>query len=111
MEKTTLNRNISDLTVEELREIIREIIREETFSRWRIDSEGNRIFLLEEDYASYLAKQKGKLPSEVNAYYIDNQGFTIRYEDGVPTARTQKRIEKAKKDISEGKGLSLRLRD
>jgi hypothetical protein len=107
MEKTILDRSVSDLTVDELRNIIREIIQEEAFTRWRTDSEGNRIFLLEEDYALYLAEHKNRFPSEVEAYYIDDQGFTVQYADELPTAKTRKRINKARKEISEGKGLSL----
>ena len=56
---------------------------------------------------AYLAEQKGKLPSEVKAYFVDEQGFTVRYADEVPTARTRRRMEKAKQEIAEGKGLSL----
>ena len=107
MEKTILDRSVSDLTVDELRNIIRDIIREEGFTRWRTDSEGNRIFLSEDDYALYLAEHKNKFPSEVKAYYIDNQGFTVQYADELPTAKTRNRVNKARKEISEGKGLNL----
>ena len=83
------------------------VVREEAFSRWRIDKDGNLIFLFEEDYSAYIAEQKGEFSSEVKAYFIDEQGFTVRYADEVPTARTQERTEKGKQEIAEGKGLSL----
>ena len=107
MTQTPLDCSIGNLTLRELRDIIRQVVREEAFSCWRTDKDGNLIFLFEEDYAAYLAEQKGKFPSEVKAYSIDEQGFTVRYADEVPTARTRKRIEKAKQEIAEGKGLSL----
>jgi hypothetical protein len=107
MAKTTSNGCVGNLTLRELRDIIREVVREEVSSRWRVDKDGNLIFLFEEDYAAYLAKQKSKLPSGVRAYFIDEQGFTVRYADEVPTAKTWRRIEDAKREIAEGKGLSL----
>ncbi|MBI1925395.1 hypothetical protein HYR99_14230 [Candidatus Poribacteria bacterium] len=107
MTQTALDRPIGSLTLQELRDIIRQVVREEAFSLWRTDKDGNLIFLFEEDYAAYLAQQKGKLRSEINAYFMDEQGFTVRYADEVPTARTRRRIEQAKQEIAEGKGLSL----
>ncbi len=107
MARTVLDRPIGNLTLRELHDVIRQIVHEEAFSRWRTDKDGNLIFLFEEDYAVYLAKQKDKLPGEVNAYFIDEQGFTVRYADEIPTAKTRKRIEQSKREIAEGKGLSL----
>jgi hypothetical protein len=107
MTKTALDRSIGEFTLRELRDFIRQVVREESPSRWRTDKDGNLLFLFEEDYAAYLAEQKGKLPSEVKAYFIDQQGFTARYADEVPTAATRRRIEKAKREIAEGRGLTL----
>ena len=107
MARTVLERPIGNLTLRELHDVIRQIVHKEGFSRWRTDKDGNLIFLFEEDYAAYLAKQKDKLPGEVNAYFIDEQGFTVRYADEIPTAKTRKRLEQAKREIAEGKGLSL----
>jgi len=98
---------IKDLTVQELRNIIRQLIREETSSRWRIDDDGNIIFLFEEDYINYIDKRKGESPSDINAFFIDDQGFTVRYIDETIKAKAKRRIEKAKQDIANGKGLSL----
>ena len=107
MKEITLDRHIGDLTLEELRDIVRQVVREEALLRCRIGRDGSLIFLYEEDYAAYLAKQEGKLPSEVNACFIDEQGFTVSYADEVPTAGTRRRIERAKREIAVGKGLSL----
>jgi len=107
MAKAVLDRSVGELTLRELRDFIRQVIREEGFSRWRTDQDGNRLFLFEEDYAAYLATQKDKLPSEVAAYFIDEQGFTVRYADEAPTAKTRQRMARAKREIAAGKGLTL----
>jgi hypothetical protein len=107
MAQRPLSDSIGQMTFQELREVIRQVVREENPGRWRTDKEGNLIFLFEEDYQAYLAKQKGKLPSEVKAFFIDEQGFIVRYADEVPTAPTRKRLEEARREITEGKGLSL----
>ena len=107
MVKAVIDRSIGDITIQELREIIREVVREETSSRWRVDHEGNIIFLFEEDYADYLDKQKEKFSNEVKAYFIDDQGFTVRYADKILTSEDKKRVERAKREIADGKGLSL----
>lgn len=102
-----LDKSIGEITLQDLQDIIRQIVREETSSRWRIDNEGNIIFLFEEDYVNYINKRKGELPSKINAFFINDQGFTVRYADEIPTAKAKRRIEKAKREISEGKGISL----
>jgi hypothetical protein len=107
MVKAVIDRSIGDITIQELREIIRDVVREETSSRWRVDHEGNIIFLFEEDYADYLDKQKEKFSNEVKAYFIDDQGFTVRYADKILTSKDKKRVERAKREIADGKGLSL----
>jgi len=40
---------------------------------------GYLVFLSEEAYADYLEKQGGKLPSEIKAYFIDEQGYKVFY--------------------------------
>jgi hypothetical protein len=103
----TLDKTIGEITLGDLQDIVRQVVREEISSRWRIDDEGNIIFLYEEDYIDYLDKRKGEFPSEINAFFIDSQGFTVRYADETLTAKAKKRIEKAKQELSEGKGISL----
>jgi hypothetical protein len=103
----TLDKHIEEITLQDLRDIVRQIVREEISSRWRIDDEGNIIFLFEEDYMDYLNKRKGELPSEINAFFINKQGFTVQYADEILTLKAKKRIEKAKQEIADGKGLSL----
>lgn len=68
---------------------------------------GNVIFLDEEDYSAHLARHKGKLPSEVKAFYHDEQGFIVRYDDEVPSTSTRRRMQRARRELARGKGVSL----
>jgi basic membrane lipoprotein Med (substrate-binding protein (PBP1-ABC) superfamily) len=45
--------------------------------------------------------------SEINAFFINEQGFMVQYTDEILTSKAKKRIEKAKQEIADGKGLSL----
>jgi basic membrane lipoprotein Med (substrate-binding protein (PBP1-ABC) superfamily) len=103
----SLDKPVEKMTLQDLQDIVRQIIREELSSRWRIDDEGNIIFLYEEDYIDYLDKRKGEIPSEINAFFVNDQGFTVRYADEILTSKAKKRIEKAKQEIADGKGLTL----
>jgi hypothetical protein len=103
----TLDKPVGEITLQDLQDIVRQVVREEIPSRWRIDDKGNIIFLFEEDYIDYINKRKGESSSEINAFFINDQGFTVRYADEILTAKAKKRIEKAKQEIAEGKGLSL----
>ena len=103
----TLDKPVGEITLQDFQDVVRQVVREEISSRWRIDDKGNIIFLFEEDYIDYLDKRKGELPSEINAFFINDQGFTVQYADEILTAKARKRIEKAKQEIAEGKGLSL----
>lgn len=44
MTQTALDCPIDNLTLGELHDIIRQVVREEAFSRWRLDKDGNLIF-------------------------------------------------------------------
>ena len=50
----TVNKTVGELTVQDFQDIVRKIVREEMSSNWRIDNEGNIIFLFEEDYIDYI---------------------------------------------------------
>jgi len=96
------DRSVGDMTVGELRALIREILEEERRKDYYIDEEGRLVFFSEEAYADYLDKQEGKLPSEVNAYFFDEQGFKAVYCDYVPTPEKARQLEEARKQIAEG---------
>lgn len=97
------DRSVGDMTVGELRALIREVLEEERRRDYYIDEEGNLVFFSEEAYARYLDKQEGKLPSEVNVYFFDEQGFKAVYCDYVPTPEKARQLEEARKQVAEGK--------
>jgi len=92
------DRPMGDMTVGELRALIREVLEEERRRDYYIDEEGSLVFFSEEAYADYLDKQEGKLPSEVNAYYFDEQGFKAVYCDYVPTPEKARELEEVKNE-------------
>ncbi len=61
------------------------------------------VFFSEEAYAEYLDKQEGKLPSEVPARFIDEGSWRCFYSDYEPTPEKAKELDKARKQIAEGK--------
>ena len=101
MLKVTLDQPIGTMTAGDLKELVREVVREEQC--YYIDEEGYLVFFSEDDYADYLDKQEGKLPSEVRAYFIDEQGYKAFYSDWVPTPEYAKELEEARQEIAEGK--------
>ena len=96
MAQLELQHPISNLTVGDLKELMREIIREER--EFYIDAEGYLVITSEKAYADYLDKQMGKLPGEVRAYFIDEQGFKCRYSD---FELTPKKVEELSKNKTE----------
>jgi hypothetical protein len=101
MLKVALDQPVGTMTVGDLKELVREVVREEQC--YYIDEEGYLVFFSEDDYADYLDKQEGKLPSEVKAYFIDEQGYKAFYSDWVPTPEYAKELEEARREIAEGK--------
>jgi len=98
-----MDRSVGEMTVGELRALIRAVLEEERSRDYYIDEEGSLVFFSEEAYASYLDKQEGKLPSEVNAYFFDEQGFKAVYCDYEPTPEKARELDEARKQIAEGK--------
>ena len=101
MLKVALDQPVGTMTVGELKELMREVVREEQC--YYIDEEGYLVFFSEEAYADYLDKQEGKLPSEVRAYFIDEQGYKAFYSDWVPTPEYARELDEARREIAEGK--------
>ena len=97
------DRSVGEMTVGELRALIRAVLEEERHRDYYIDEEGSLVFFSEEAYADYLNKQEGKLPSEVNAYFFDEQGFKAVYCDYEPTPEKARELDEARKQIAEGK--------
>lgn len=112
MSQLDLQHPISNLTVGDLKELIREIIREERENSFYIDTEGYLVFSSEKDYADYLDKQTEKLPGEVRAYFIDEQGFKYRYSDFELIPKKVEELSKIKTEPTvEGEQVWEGLRD
>jgi hypothetical protein len=97
-----MDRSVGEMTVGELRALIRAVLEEERSRDYYIDEEGSLVFFSEEAYASYLDKQEGKLPSEVNAYFFDEQGWRCFYSDWEPTPEKARELDEARRQIAEG---------
>jgi hypothetical protein len=98
-----VDRSVGEMTVGELRALIRAVLEEERSRDYYIDEEGSLVFFSEEAYASYLDKQEGKLPSEINAYFFDEQGWRCLYSDWEPTPEKARELDEARRQIAEGK--------
>lgn len=92
------DRSVGDMTVGELRALIRKVLEEERRRDYYIDEEGRLVFFSEEAYADYFDKQEGKLPSEVNAYFFDEQGFKAVYCDYEPTPEKARELDEVKNE-------------
>lgn len=109
MRETIMDKPVASVTLRELIETFREVIREE--QEHYIDDEGYLVFFNERTYAKYLDKQKGKLPSEVRAYFIDEHGLKVVYSDYEPTPEKAKELAETRKRIAEGKAKLYNLEE
>ena len=113
MRETILDKPVASVTLQELietlREVIHEVIREER--EHYIDDEGYLVFSSERAYAEYLDKQKGKLPSEVQAYFIDEHGLKAVYSDYEPTPEKARELAETRQRIAEGKAKLYSLEE
>ena len=91
-------RKVADMTVDELAELVRQILREELKFLCSVDDEGNLVFRCEETYARYV-ELLGKKPSEVKAYWVEG-GMKFRYSDDVVTPELAKELDEAKQEPS-----------
>jgi hypothetical protein len=84
MTTQNLDRPVSDLTISELKDLIREVLSEAQHPDYHIDDDGRLAFTTEDAYAAYLARQAGRRPSEINAYYFDANGRKATFPDDRP---------------------------
>jgi hypothetical protein len=85
----TLNRSVGQLDVKDLKglireifeELIRDIVRQEQRPSYYLDEAGHKIFFNEYAYSRFVESHPDKLPSELNASFIDAQGFRCHYSD------------------------------
>jgi len=101
-ETVLLDRLVGEITVRQLRQIIREVIREEQRVAVSLDAEGYLVFPNEASYAAYLDTQPGRDPSQIRAYFIDEHGLKARYSDWVPASEKVRDIEEARRQIAAG---------
>jgi hypothetical protein len=94
-------RKVADMTVDELAELVRQILRDELKFLCSVDDEGNLVFWCEEAYARYV-ELMGKKPSEVRAYWVEG-GMKFRYSDDEVTPELAKELDEAKRDIEAGR--------
>ena len=102
MAKGPLQRTVADMTVEELREFVKQLIEAERRKDCYVDDDGTLVFYTEEGYADYLRKV-GKPPSKVKAVFLNEGGLKCRYSDYKLTAREKRRLARIRKQIAEGK--------
>lgn len=109
MQQTILDKPVASVTLRELIETFREVIREE--QEYYIDDEGYLIFSSERAYTEYLDKQKGKLPSEVQACFLDEHGLKVVYSDYEPTPEKARELAETRKRIAEGRAKLYSLEE
>ncbi|MEZ8222366.1 hypothetical protein GG496_002536 [Candidatus Fervidibacteria bacterium JGI MDM2 JNZ-1-D12] len=102
MAKSKSHQTVAEMTIEELREFIKQVIEAERRKDCYVDDDGTLVFYTEEGYADYLRKV-GKPPSKVKAVFLNEGGLKCRYSDYKLTAREKRRLERARKQIAEGK--------
>jgi hypothetical protein len=86
---STLNKPISRLNAKDFKNLIREtfedllheIVRQEQRPSYYLDESGHKVFFNEYAYSRFVESQPSKLPSELNASFIDAQGFRCHYSD------------------------------
>jgi hypothetical protein len=97
-------KTVAEMSVEELKELIRQVIAEQR--EYFLDEDGWLVFTSEEAYARYLARHPDKMPSELKACFIDENGVKAYYSDYELTEEGLKRLEKARKDLESGRTYS-----
>jgi hypothetical protein len=81
MSKLDSNRMVSELTVNELKDLIRKVLSETRQPDYFIDANGRLVFTTEGGYTAYLSKQFGRQPSEINACFLDANGCKAIWPD------------------------------
>jgi len=97
-------KTIAEMSVDELRELIRQIVAEQR--EYFLDEDGWLVFTNEEAYARYLTRHPDKMPSELRACFIDENGVKAYYSDYELTEEGLKRLEEARKDLETGRTYS-----
>lgn len=88
-------RPLTSLTLGDLTALLKALIREAVRAElpFYLDADGYLVFRNEQDYAAYLEKQSGRLPSQIKAYYIDDAGWKVYYSDEEFSPEYKKRVD------------------
>ncbi|MCI0695639.1 hypothetical protein L0337_27010 [candidate division KSB1 bacterium] len=86
---STLNKPVARLNAKDFKnliretfeELLREIVRQEQRPSYYLDESGHKVFFNEYAYSRFVESHPSKLPSELNASFIDAQGFRCHYSD------------------------------
>jgi hypothetical protein len=101
MTKSDAKRTVATMTIEELRNFVKQIIEAERRKDCYVDDDGTLVFYSEEGYADYL-KKVGKPPSKVKAVFLNEGGLKCRYSDYKLTPQEKRRLARIRKQIAEG---------
>ena len=104
MTKSNAKRTVATMTVEELREFVKQIIEVERRKDCYVDDDGTLVFYTEEGYADYLRKV-GKPPSKVKVVFLNEGGLKCRYSDYKLTPQEKRRLARIRKQIAEGRAV------
>lgn len=98
-------KTVAEMTVDELKELIRKVFAEQR--EYFLDEEGWLVFTSEEAYAHYLSQHPDKMPSELKACFIDENGVKAYYSDYELTEEGLKRLEEGRRQIAKGQFVTL----
>lgn len=77
---TRLNaKDFKNLIRETFEDLVREIVRQEQRPSYYHDESGHKVFFNEYAYSRFVESHPSMLPSELNASFIDAQGFRCHY--------------------------------
>jgi hypothetical protein len=99
----TLNKPVSQLNGKDLKnliretfeEILRKVVRQEQRPSYYLDESDHKVFFNEYAYSRFIESQPDKLPSELNASFIDAQGFRCHYSDYELTPSEASRLRRS----------------
>lgn len=95
-----MNRSVKQMTAAEIKELVANAVREtlrEELTAVHVDSRGYLIFPNETSYVAFLKTQPDKLPSEIKAYFMDEQGLRVHYSDFELTPKKSRELRMARK--------------
>jgi len=99
MVKEAVKKKVSEMSLAELKALIKKLLREELQHHCCVDEEGYLVFHSEAAYARYV-ECTGKRPSKVKAYWIDEYGLRYRYSDYQLRPEVERELDRIHKERS-----------